>query len=67
VLHRWSPDGRKLLRGDGRRGKLATLHLAFVSALEGGADGDDPTRARHLKLEVCVVGDGHELCIAWAS
>jgi hypothetical protein len=30
-----------------------------------GADGDDPVGARHLELEVSVVGDGHELGIAW--
>jgi hypothetical protein len=31
-----------------------------------GADGDDPIGARHLELEVGVVGDGHELGIAWS-
>jgi hypothetical protein len=61
------PDDRKLLGGDGHHGELIALHLAFVSALEGGADGDDPAWAQHLELEVCVVGDGHELCIAWVS
>jgi hypothetical protein len=30
-----------------------------------GADGDDPVGARHLELEVGVVGDGHELCVEW--
>jgi hypothetical protein len=47
-------DDRKLLRGDGCRGELATLYLALISMLEGGSNGDDPTRAWHLKLEVCV-------------
>ena len=45
----------------------AALDLAFVGPLEGGADGDDPMGARHLQLEVRVVGDGHELRIAWTS
>ena len=45
----------------------ATLDLALVGPLEGGADGDDPVGAQHLQLEVCIVGDGHELCIAWRS
>jgi hypothetical protein len=31
-----------------------------------GSDGDDPVGARHLELEVGVVGDGHELGIAWS-
>jgi hypothetical protein len=29
-----------------------------------GSDGDDPVGARHLELEVGVVGDGHELGVA---
>ena len=45
----------------------AALNLALVGTLEGGADGDDPVGARQLQLEVCVVGDGHELRIAWTS
>ena len=32
------------------------LDLALVGPLEGGADGDDPMGARHLQLEVCIVG-----------
>jgi hypothetical protein len=31
-----------------------------------GADGDDPVGARHLELEVGVVGDDHELGVAWS-
>jgi hypothetical protein len=31
-----------------------------------GADGDDPVGARHLELEVGVVGDGHELGVTWS-
>jgi hypothetical protein len=30
-----------------------------------GANGDDPVGAWHFKLEVGVVGDGHELGVAW--
>jgi hypothetical protein len=29
-----------------------------------GSDGDDPVGARHLELEVGVVGDDHELGVA---
>ena len=36
------PDGRKLFGGDNCRGMFATLDLALIGALEGGADGDDP-------------------------
>ena len=43
-------DDRELLRDDNHRGVLTTLNFALVSALEGGADGDDPTRAWHLEL-----------------
>jgi hypothetical protein len=32
-----------------------------------GSDSDDPIRARHLELEVGVVGDSHELGVAWSS
>jgi hypothetical protein len=30
-----------------------------------GADGDDPVGAQHFELEVGVVGNGHELGVAW--
>jgi hypothetical protein len=45
---------------------LHALHITFVRVSVRGADGDDPVRARHLELEVGVVGDGHELGIAWS-
>jgi hypothetical protein len=35
--------------------------LAVVGLLEAALNGDDPLRAKHLELEVGVVGDGHEL------
>ena len=37
------PDGRELFGGDDCRGMIATLDLALVGVLEGGADGDDFT------------------------
>jgi hypothetical protein len=46
---------------------LHALHVAFVRVAVRGSDGDDPIRARHLELEVGVVGDGHELGVAWSS
>jgi hypothetical protein len=45
-------------------GVLHALHVAFVCVSVRGADGDDPVGARHLELEVGVVGDGHELSVA---
>ena len=44
------PNGRKLLGGDDCHGMIATLDLALVGMLEGGADDDDPAWARHLQL-----------------
>jgi hypothetical protein len=45
---------------------LHTLHIAFVRVSVCGSDGDDPVGARNLELEVGVVGDGHELGVAWS-
>jgi hypothetical protein len=45
---------------------LHALHVAFVRVSVRGSDGDDPVGPRHLELEVGVVGDGHELGIAWS-
>ena len=45
----------------------AALDLALIGLLEGGADGDDPVGTQHLQLEVCIVGDGHELHVTWTS
>jgi hypothetical protein len=47
-------------------GVLHALHVAFVCVSVRGADGDDPVGARHLELEVGVVGDDHELGVAWS-
>ena len=35
--------------------------LIVVGLLKATLDSDDPLRARHLELELGVVGDGHEL------
>jgi hypothetical protein len=43
---------------------LHALHAAFVHVSVHGSHGDDPVGAWHLELEVCVVGDGHELGVA---
>jgi hypothetical protein len=43
---------------------LHAFHVALVSVAVRGSDGDDSVRARHLELEVRVVGDGHELGVA---
>jgi hypothetical protein len=47
-------------------GVLHALHVTFVRMSVRGADGDDPVGARHLELEVGVVGNGHELGVAWS-
>jgi hypothetical protein len=35
--------------------------------LEAALDDDDPLGARHLQLQVGVVGDGHKLSEAWPT
>ena len=40
--------GGEFLGGDDCGGVAATFDFALISALEGGADGDDPVRALHL-------------------
>jgi hypothetical protein len=40
---------------------LHALHIAFVCVSVRGSDSDDPVGARHLELEVGVVGGDHEL------
>jgi hypothetical protein len=65
ALRIWRLLGEALQVGDEGLGILHALHVAFVRVSVRGADGDDPVGARHLELEVGVVGDGHELGIAW--
>jgi hypothetical protein len=48
-------------------GVLHAFHVALVSMAVRGSDGDDSLGARHLNLEVSVVGDGHELGVARSS
>jgi hypothetical protein len=48
-------------------GVLHAFHVALLSVAVRGSDGDDSLGARHLKLEVSVVGDGHELGVARSS
>jgi hypothetical protein len=45
---------------------LHALHVTFVRVSVRGSDGDDPVGARHLELEVGVVGDDHELGVTWS-
>jgi hypothetical protein len=72
ALRIWRLLGEALQVGDEGLGfgeGLGVLHallVAFVRVSVRGADGDDPVGARHLELEVGVVGDGHELGIAWS-
>ena len=71
ALHVWRLLGEALQVGEEGLGfgeglgVLHTLHVAFIRVAVCGSDGDDPIRARHL--EVGVVGDSHELGVAWSS
>jgi hypothetical protein len=47
-------------------GLLNALDVALVGMLACCADGDDAVWTRHLELEVGVVGDDHELGVAWS-
>jgi hypothetical protein len=67
ALRIWRLLGEALQVGDEGLGVLHALHVAFVRVSVHGADGDDPVGARHLELEVGVVGDGYELGVAWPS
>jgi hypothetical protein len=46
---------------------LHAFYVALISVAVRGSDGDDSLGARHLELEVRVVGDGHELGVARSS
>src|SRR5688572_2732475 len=71
ALHVWHLLGEVLQVGDEGLGLgeglsvLYALHVAFERVFVRGANGDDPVGARHLEVQVGVVGDGHELRIAW--
>jgi len=47
--------------------KCHTLLLTEVNPLKVSADGCNPVRARHLELEVGIVGDHHELRVTYLS
>jgi hypothetical protein len=72
ALRIWHLLGEALQVGDEGLGfgeglsVLHALHVAFVCVSVRGSDGDDPVGARHLELEVGVVGDDHELGVAWS-
>jgi hypothetical protein len=46
---------------------LHAFHVALVSVAVRGSDGDGSIGAWHIELEVRVVGDDHELGVAWSS
>jgi hypothetical protein len=64
ALRIWHLLGEALQVGDEGLSVLRALHVAFVRVSVRGSDGDDPVGARHLELEVGVVGDCHELGVA---
>ena len=70
TLHVWHLLREALQVGDEGLGfseglsVLHALHVTFVRVSVRGSDGDDPVGARHLELEVGVVGDDHELGVA---
>ena len=59
------PEPWELRRVDDHSGKLIVLAVAQEGMREGAAYGDDAVRSWHLQLEVGVVGDCHEPCVAW--
>jgi hypothetical protein len=66
ALRIWHLLGEALQVGDEGLSVLHALHVAFVRVSVCGSDGDDPVGARHLDLEVGVVGDDHEFGVAWS-
>jgi hypothetical protein len=66
ALRIWHLLGEALQVGDEGLSVLHALHVAFIRVSVRGSDGDDPVGAQHLELEVGVVGDGHELGVAWS-
>jgi hypothetical protein len=72
ALRIWHLLGEALQVGDEGLGfgeglsVLHALHVTFVRVSVRGSDGDDPVGAWHLELEVGVVGDDHELGVAWS-
>ena len=50
-----------------RLGPLNAFDVALIGVLARCADCDDAVWTRHVELEVGVVGDGHELGVAWPS
>jgi hypothetical protein len=66
ALRIWHLPGEALQVGDEGLGVLHALYVAFVRVSVRGSDGDDPVGAWHLEFEVGVVGDGHELGVAWS-
>jgi hypothetical protein len=65
TLHIWHLLREALQVGDEGLGVFHALHVTFERVFVHGADGDDPVGARHLELQVGVVGDGHELHVTW--
>ena len=46
---------------------VVVLPFTEVDLLKVATYGDDPVWARHVELQVGVVGDGHELGMAWPT
>jgi hypothetical protein len=72
ALRIWHLLGEALQVGDEGLGLgeglsvLHALHVAFVRVSVRGSDSDDLVGAWHLELEVGVIGEGHELGVAWS-
>ena len=62
VMLELSPQG---LACDGR--DVIILSLVEMGLLKVTPYGEDPMRARHLELQIGVVGDGLELGVAWPA
>ena len=65
VLREPMEVGDQELHLDYGLGLVDTLDVALVCVLARRADGDGAIGPQHLELDVVVVGDRHELGVAW--
>ena len=60
-----SGSGPRGLAHDSR--DVVIFQLTEVGLLEVASYSDDSMRSKHLELQVGIVGDGHELGVAWSD
>ena len=62
-IRRWWREAGRVRRSGG---EVVVLATADIGLLEGATHSDEPVRARHLELEVGIVGHRHELGVGGA-